>query len=302
MGESHVKIYPLDLDFQAIPQAIAAYLVVGPGGPVLVETGPASTLEALKMRLAEHGYTPADIRHVLVTHIHLDHAGAAGWWAGQGAEVYVHHVGAPHLVDPSRLLSSAQRIYGAAMGTLWGETLPAPAERVHPLQDNDVVEMCGMTFSALDTPGHARHHHVYRLGEIGFTGDAAAVRLPGNPFISLPAPPPEFDREAWQKSIARLIDQGFATIYPTHFGQITDVCDHLEALADLIDRSAAFVRSRMQTGLERDQLAKEYLAWVEERAYAQGLSEKEFQVYETANPTAMSVDGIMRYWRKHAEG
>ena len=302
MRELNVKIYPLDLDFQAIPQAIAAYLVVGPEGPVLVETGPASTLETLKMRLAEHGYTPADIRHVLVTHIHLDHAGAAGWWARQGADVYVHHVGAPHLVDPSRLLSSAQRIYGAAMGTLWGETLPAPAERVHPLQDNDVVEVRGLTFTALDTPGHARHHHVYRLGEIGFTGDAAAVRLPGNPFISLPAPPPEFDREAWQKTIARLLDQGFATIYPTHFGLLTDVRDHLEALADLIDRSAAFVHKRMQTGLGRDELAKEYLAWVEERAYTQGLPKKEFQVYETANPTGMSVDGIMRYWRKHAKG
>jgi glyoxylase-like metal-dependent hydrolase (beta-lactamase superfamily II) len=302
MGESPVEIYPLDLDFQAIPQAIAAYLVVGPEGPVLVETGPASTLGTLKLRLAEHGYIPSDIRHVLVTHIHLDHAGAAGWWARQGADVYVHHIGAPHLVDPSRLLSSAQRIYGAAMGTLWGETLSAPAERVHPLQDNDVVEARGLTFTALDTPGHARHHHVYRLGEIGFTGDAAAVRLPGNPFISLPAPPPEFDREAWQKTIARLLDQGFATIYPTHFGPLTDVRDHLERLADLIDRSATFVRNQMQTGLGRDELAKEYLAWVEERAYTQGLSEKEFQVYETANPTGMSVDGIMRYWRKHAKG
>jgi glyoxylase-like metal-dependent hydrolase (beta-lactamase superfamily II) len=301
MGESHVTIYSLDLSFQGIPKAIAAYLVVGPEGPVLVETGPASTLETLKVRLTEHGFTPADIRHVLVTHIHLDHAGAAGWWARQGTDVYVHHVGAPHLVDPSRLLSSAQRIYGSAMDTLWGETVPAPAERVHPLRDNDTVNVGGLTFIAMDTPGHARHHHVFRLGEIAFTGDAAAVCLPGNPFISLPAPPPEFDHEAWQKTIARLLDQDFATIYPTHFGPLADVRGHLEALSGLIDRSTEFVRSRMQAGLGRDELARAYLAWVEERACTQGLSEREFGVYETANPTSMSVDGIARYWRKRAE-
>jgi glyoxylase-like metal-dependent hydrolase (beta-lactamase superfamily II) len=302
MGESNVKIYPLDLGFQGIPQAIAAYLVVGPEGPVLVETGPASTLEILKVRLTERGFTPADIRQVLVTHIHLDHAGAAGWWARQGTDVYVHHVGAPHLVDPSRLLSSAQRIYGSAMDTLWGETVPAPAERVHPLRDNDTVKAGGLTFIALDTPGHARHHHVFRLGEIAFTGDAAAVRLPGNPFISLPAPPPEFDREAWLETIARLLDQDLITIYPTHFGPLADVRAHLQALADLIDRSAEFVRSRMQAGLGRDELARAYLAWVEERAHTQGLSESDFEVYETANPTSMSVDGIVRYWRKRAKG
>ena len=296
-----MNIYPLDLNFQDTPQTIAAYLVVGPAGPVLVETGPASTLETLKERLTEHGYRPADIRHVLVTHIHLDHAGAAGWWARQGADVCVHHIGAQHLVNPSRLLSSAKRIYGDAMGRLWGETLPAPAERVHTLQDGDKIEVGGLTFVALDTPGHARHHLVYRLGEVAFTGDAAAVRLPGSPSISLPAPPPEFDREAWQRTIARLLEQDFATIYPTHFGPLNNVREHLETLARLIDQAAEFVRCRMQDGLERAALANAYLAWVRKHAYSQGLSEREIQGYETVNPTLMSVDGIMRYWRKRTE-
>lgn len=296
-----MEIHPLDLNYQNTSHTIAAYLVVGPSGPVLVETGPASTLDTLKQRLAEHGYRPGDIRHVLVTHIHLDHAGAAGWWARQGADVYVHHFGATHLIDPSRLLSSAKRIYRDAMDSLWGETLPAPPERVHALRDGDKIKVAGLTFLALDTPGHARHHLVYRLGDIAFTGDAAAVRLPGSPFISLPAPPPEFDRDAWHRTIARLLKQGFATIYPTHFGPISNAREHLETVAHMIDEASEFLRGRMRDGFEREELAEAYLEWVRSRAFSQGLDERKFLWYETVNPTRMSVDGIVRYWRKRAE-
>jgi glyoxylase-like metal-dependent hydrolase (beta-lactamase superfamily II) len=265
-----------------------------------VETGPASTLDVLKARLAEHGYTAPDIRHVLVTHIHLDHAGAAGWWARQGARVYVHHIGARHLIDPSRLLSSAERIYGDALDQLWGKTLPAPEGQLQPLHDGDSVEVCGLRFVALDTPGHAKHHLVYRLGNVAFTGDVGGVRLPHSPFISLPAPPPEFDREAWQATLKHLLNQGFATIYPTHFGPVNNVREHLKALGQLIDESAEFIRVRMESELDRAALADEYLAWVRRRAISQGVSERELQAQEVANPALMSVDGIMRYWRKRA--
>lgn len=293
-----MDIYALDLNFQNLSQTVGAYLVVGPEGPVLVESGPASTLETLQARLAEHDYAPADVRHVLLTHIHLDHAGAASWWARQGAQVYVHHVGAPHLIDPARLLSSAQRIYGETMGTLWGQTLPVPAEQVHPLHDGDTIQAGGLTFTALDTPGHARHHHVFRVGEVAFTGDAAGVRLPGSSFISLPTPPPEFDLERWQKTVARLLDEDLATLYPTHFGPIENARAHLEAVSELLDQSAAFVRDRMQTGVERDVLIQQYSAWSHERARTHGLSEQDLEKYELANPTFMSVDGLIRYWRK----
>lgn len=293
-----MDIFPLDLSFQGILNGTAAYLVVGPEGPVLVETGPASTLETLIARLAEHGYRPDDIRHVLVTHVHLDHAGAAGWWARQGARVYVHHAGAPHLVDPSRLLASAQRIYGDAMDTLWGKTLAAPAGQVCALHGGDEVRIRQLTFVALDTPGHARHHHVYRLDDVAFTGDAAGVRLPGSPLVTLPAPPPQFDLLTWKKTIGRLRAEDFSAIYPTHYGRLTNVREHLELVADLIDRSAEFVRVRMKAGLERGTLVKEYAAWIEERARSHAVSERDFVGYETTNPSAMSVDGIMRYWRK----
>ena len=199
-------IHTLDLLFQNVPQAIAAYLVIGPEGPLLVETGPGSTLQNLKAQLGRHGLAPQDIGQVLVTHIHLDHAGAAGWWGQQGAQIYVHHVGAPHLIDPSRLLASAARIYGDQMDTLWGPMLPTPAEKVTAVYDGDIIQAGGLEFLALDTPGHARHHHVYRLGNLAFTGDAAGIQLPDSRLIDLPAPPPEFELEVWQQTIDRLLD------------------------------------------------------------------------------------------------
>ncbi len=296
-----MNIYPLDLNFQDVPQTIVAYLVVGPEGPVLVETGPASTLPTLQARLAAHGYSPADIRHVLVSHIHLDHAGAAGWWAQQGACVYVHHVGAPHLVDPSRLLSSAQRIYGDMMDPLWGQTSPAPAERVRPLHGGETLELGGLRFTVMDTPGHAWHHLVFRLNGVAFTGDVAGVRLPGQRFLSLPAPPPEFHLERWQETLRRLSDANLERLYLTHFGAVENVPAHLLALSDLIDQAAEFVRIRVVEGVEREALLEQYMTWTHERAAACDLSEQAFHQYETANPTFMSVDGLRRYWRKRLE-
>jgi len=294
-----MQIHTLDLNFSGRHATIAAYLVVGAGGPVLVETGPASTLETLVARLAELGFAPADVRHVLVTHIHLDHAGAAGWWAQQGATVYVHPIGAPHLVDPSRLLTSAGRIYGDAMDVLWGHTLPAPAERVRAVRDGETVQVNGLTFTALDTPGHAWHHHVYRLGDAAFTGDAAGVRLPGSDLGSIPAPPPEFDREAWRKTLQRLSDENFAALYLTHFGPVRDARQHLEQMRELLEEVTEFVGQRVQNGRERDDLVAEYSTWNRQRAQAHGVTEPDWQRHELANPLFMSVDGVTRYWRKH---
>lgn len=293
-----MNIHTLDLNFQNVPQVIAAYLIEGSGGPVLVETGPGSTLNTLIAQLARHGYEPGDVRHVLVTHIHFDHAGAAGWWAQQGAQVYVHHIGAPHLIAPSRLVASARRIYGDQMEPLWGEILPAPAGNITAVHDNELIEVNGLTFIALDTPGHARHHHVFRLEDIAFTGDAAGIRLLGTNLIDLPAPPPEFDMEVWQQTVDRLLAEQFSAIYPTHFGQIDAVQSHLIGVRDLIQDTAEFVHTAMQAGVERDELLTRYEAWNRGRAQAEGLSTEVIHKYETVNPLYMSVDGIMRYWRK----
>jgi glyoxylase-like metal-dependent hydrolase (beta-lactamase superfamily II) len=295
-----MQIQALDLAFQNVPKVTASYLVTGSAGPVLVETGPGSTLPTLKSRLAAAGYGTTDIRHVLVTHIHLDHAGAAGWWAQQGAQVYVHHIGAPHLIDPSRLLASASRIYGDQMQTLWGEMVPAPAERVVPLFDGDLIEVEGLTFTAMETPGHASHHHAYRLGDVAFVGDAAAIHLPELALVDLPAPPPEFNLEIWLATVERLEMESCSIIYPTHFGPLVEWRHHLGLLTDLMKEAAEFVRVRMEKVFERDDIVHDYVSWQRERANESKVDEEAFHRYEVVNPLYMSVDGIMRYWQKKA--
>lgn len=288
----------LDLRFLGFPRAIASFLLIGPGGPVLVESGPATTVDQLEAALAEHGYRLEDVAHLLVTHIHLDHAGAAGHLARRGATVYVHHRGAAHLIDPSRLLASAARIYADQMDHLWGTTLAVPAEQVVELEDGQVIEVAGLHLTAVDTPGHAGHHHSYLLGDTLFTGDVAGVRLPGQRHLSVPAPPPEFDLELWRGSLGRIRELAPTRICPTHFGCFEDVDDHLDRLEELLEASAEFVRRRMEQGTERDSLVRDYLEWTEQRARAEGTDEATWQAYCKANPLAMSVDGLMRYWRK----
>ncbi len=297
-----MKIHTLDLLFQNIERTIAAYLLEGPDGWVLIETGPMSTLPTLRERIRQYAVKTTDIKHVLVTHIHLDHAGAAGWWAQQGATVYVHHVGAPHLIDPAKLWRSAGRIYGEQMEILWGEIVPAPADRVVPLDDGDEVAAAGLTLIAHDTPGHAWHHHVFQIGDVAFSGDAAGVRLAPDKWISLPAPPPEFDLQAWRKTIARLKALHVEKLYLTHFGEVHNVPDHFQQFGDLLENATGLVREQMEAGADRERIIDVYKQWNRERALDGGLPAGDFaQRYEAPNPLFMSVDGIMRYWRKKLE-
>ena len=173
------KVYVLDLEFQGVPGTIASYLIPHRRGVVLVECGPGSTLPHLEQALAAQGYGLDDVTDVLLTHIHLDHAGAAGALARRGATIHVHPVGAPHLANPEKLLASAGRIYGDQMETLWGEFLPVPEERLHVVEDEETVVIEGLRFLGLDTPGHAYHHHVYLHEGVCFSGDIGGVRLAG---------------------------------------------------------------------------------------------------------------------------
>ena len=295
------QIHPLDLRFQNSPEAIAAYLVLGPGGPVLVETGPGSTVPMLERELARFDLKPADVRDVLVTHIHLDHAGAAGWCARQGARIHVHHVGAPHLIDPSKLLASAQRIYGEMMQPLWGEFLAVPAERVRALNDGDVIEAGGLKFTALDTPGHARHHMVYQLDEVAFTGDLAGIRLSGRPYVRMPTPPPEFDLEAWLASIARVRALKFTRLHLTHFGAVGDVDAHWAKVEALLAQVVERVGEALKSGVEREAVLARFTDWEEARQNDSRLDPEARARYAGIGPIEMSVDGVIRYWKKRWE-
>lgn len=294
-----MTVETLDLRFQGTPHVIAAFLLRGPEGPVLIETGPSSTLPRLLSELGRLGVDPDEVRDVLVTHIHLDHAGAAGWWAHRGARVHVHPQGAPHLIDPSKLVASATRIYGARMDALWGEIPAAPAGNVVVIRDGEILEVGGLRIEVVESPGHARHHHVYRLGDVAFTGDAAGIRLPEVDWIDLPAPPPEFDLEAWHETIARLRALKLRRLYRTHFDASPGDADaELRRFDDLLTRGADLVRRALDEGLGREAMVARFSTDMRALAGDVGLDAALLGAYELANPRTMSVDGIARYWSR----
>lgn len=291
-------IHTLDLNFMGIQGAIATYLIPHARGGLLIESGPGSTLPALEAALQAHGLQPSDISDVFLTHIHLDHAGAAGWLAQRGARVHVHPVGAPHMIDPDRLLASAARIYGEMMGALWGEFLPVPEERLSVLQDGDQVEVEGHLITAVNTPGHANHHYAYLFEEVCFSGDIGGVRLPGPRHLRLPMPPPDFNIEKWRSSLDRLRQAGFARIAPTHFGIYSDPQWHLDAIAKGLDEVEDWMERTLPADPPIEEINEQFLEWSRQRSREDGLEEAHLQVYETANPSWMAGYGMQRYWKK----
>jgi glyoxylase-like metal-dependent hydrolase (beta-lactamase superfamily II) len=295
---ARTPVHTLDLNFQGQPQAIAAYMLEHSDGVALVETGPGSTLDSLKAALKIHGYGFQNITHVFLTHIHLDHAGAAGYLASQGVQIHVHPLGAGHLLNPEKLLASAGRIYGELMEPLWGQFLAVPAEKLTILQDNDEVVVGSLRFRALNTPGHAEHHYAYLFEDLCFTGDVGAVRIPGYQYLRLPMPPPELNIEKWRETIGHLQKLGFKRIAPTHFGVFEDADWHLGSILAMLDEVEIWLNQNMPADLPIDELKRSFLAWMEKQARAQGLTPDVIEAYRLANPLEMSVDGLSRYWKK----
>jgi glyoxylase-like metal-dependent hydrolase (beta-lactamase superfamily II) len=287
-----MRVHTLDLRFQNTPGIIAAFLVEADGGPVLIETGPGSTLPVLLEQIKAHGFAPEDIKHVFVTHIHLDHAGAAGWWAQQGATVYVHPRGAQHLIDPGKLMASAAHVYGDRLDSLWGQMLPAPADKVVVLKDGEAVNIGKTKFIALDTPGHAKHHHAFLCGDVCFTGDVAGVRLEQSGYLSVAAAPPQFDPVAYSQSIAKLDELNLSKLYLTHFGEVTDVAHHLSQYALRVEQVHECVEDMVKAGLTGSMLRHSFTATEAALAMEEGVGEELWERYQLANSTQMCADGI----------
>lgn len=216
------------------PGFIASYLLADGDDLALVEAGPASTLDTLLAGIRAAGHDPARLTHVLLTHVHLDHAAGAGQLAvlAPRATVHVHPFGEAHIVDPSRLLASAARLYGDRMQEMWGTMLPVPRERIRILDDGETVRVGGRTLVALETPGHAAHHLAFHDPDAGivFTGDVGGIRLEGARHVRPPTPPPELDTRAWLASIDKLRAVRPRMLLPTHFGGGTDAEWHLDDL------------------------------------------------------------------------
>ena len=293
-----MHIHTLDLRFTGIPGLIASYLVERGGEYALIETGPGSTLDTLRAAICDVGVDESAIKKVFVTHIHLDHAGAAGWFARQGATVYCHPNAARHLIDPSKLIDSARMVYGAQMDALWGEMLPAPAERVVVLQDNEKVPLGDTEIIAWDTPGHARHHHAFIIGDVCFTGDVAGMRLEHSRYLSVTAAPPQFDPVAYAQSVDRLASASFRTLYLTHFGAVSDVEWHLRTYRQRVTEVYERVAADFRAGVSAEENRHNYADAEHAIAIQAGINEELWQKGEDANVSSMCADGVRLYCEK----
>jgi glyoxylase-like metal-dependent hydrolase (beta-lactamase superfamily II) len=294
-----MMIHVLDTQHLGRPGIIAATVLKTEEGPVLFDTGPESTFDNVVTALSKLGFDPRDVRHVFLSHIHFDHAGAAWRFAELGATIYVHPRGAPHLIDPAKLVASATRLYGDDMERLWGEFSAIDAARVRVLEDNEVVRVAPFEIRAIATPGHASHHHIYQWDDVVFGGDVAGVRLGGGP----PAPPfvpPELDIEAWRDSIAKIRALKPAKLYLPHFGLVPgDIGAHLDALEGRIERWSLWFRDRLRAGDQEQAMTPAFADYVITELRAAGTTEHELTDYEQADPSFMAVSAATRYWRKH---
>ena len=276
----------LDLEHLGHERVIGSYLLAG-DEPALVDCGPASCLGTLRERLAEHGLEVGELRHLLLTHIHLDHAGAAGSLAREcpGLLVHVSEVGAPHLVDPSRLERSARRLYGDDFDRLWGPLLPVPEENVRVVGDR-VLDL-----EVFPTPGHASHHVSYLAADGSCcTGDAAGVRIPPGSYVAPVAPPPDIDVEAWEQTLDAIAARRPERLLLAHFG-----------IADDPDFHLAELRAALRTWAERAREGSEEEFVSAAEADVRAADPATAELFEQAGPFWQSYAGFRRYWEKKGE-
>ena len=290
-------IYILDLNFAGLPDSIASFLLETSEGPIIFETGPHATLPYLERGLKEHGWRLKDLKHVFLTHIHLDHAGAAWALAEKGAQIYLHPRGAKHMMDPSRLYTSAKRIYQDQMDALWGSLNPIPEEKLTAVEHASVIKIGKTEIQAWHTPGHAVHHIAWQIGDQLITGDVAGVKIKGG-LVEAPCPPPDIDLEAWFSSLDLIEQLDVSALLLTHFGEVRDVKNHLAHLRELLQSWSEWIRPYAEKGSDWHSISPAFEAFVEKQRIQKGISEEVLKKYNNANPLWMSVAGLMRYWSK----
>ncbi|MFN7115908.1 MAG: MBL fold metallo-hydrolase [Saprospiraceae bacterium] len=288
----------LDLQFLNHADTIAVFLIETSEGPILIETGPYSTFKRLEKLLSEKGYHIQDIKHVFLTHIHLDHAGAAWAFAQAGATIYVHPFGQKHLHNPEKLWNSAKMIYQDKMEYLWGDMQGIPETQLYTVSHGENFNIGGVEIIGWHTPGHAVHHIAWQIGEALLCGDVAGVRI-GSGTVVPPCPPPDINIEDWQTSLNLIRKLNVKTLYLTHYGAFNDVENHLNTLEmRLLDR-AQWMKPYFEAQKSPQEITPLFMQYVREELVASGVTDEEKLLqYENANPSWMSVAGLLRYWQK----
>ncbi len=294
-------IHTLDLDFLNEASSIASFLIETSEGLILIESGPETTFDNLINEIAKRGFDWKEIRHLLLTHIHFDHAGAAWKFARNGTKVHVHPAGLPHLENPEKLWNSAAMIYGDDMDRLWGKMEPIAPERLIPADEGDTIVLGEAEFKVHYTPGHAVHHNAYQLVDIIFTGDVAGVKIGNGPVVP-PCPPPDINVELWLQSIQKLKILQPGTLYLTHFGRVDGPRQHFSELELILDDWASWMKQHFDAGTPPEAVTPDFMAYTKGQLLHAGVAESDIQKYEYANPSWMSVAGLLRYWKLKEQG
>jgi glyoxylase-like metal-dependent hydrolase (beta-lactamase superfamily II) len=293
--------HQIDLVFQNIRNAIASFIVETSEGLVLVESGPHSTLPRIVAWLEERGWAMGDIRHVLLSHIHFDHAGAAWAFAEAGAMIHVHPTGLPHLAAPEKLYNSARQIYGEQMDSLWGAMQPINELRLSAPEHGEMLRIGAHRFTAWYTPGHAVHHIAWEMDGPAenaiFCGDVAGVKVMDGPVMP-PCPPPDINVEDWLASIELLRACASKTLWLTHYGKVEDKKAHLDELAARLIASANWMRPYFEQQVPAKEIVPLFEAYMRKELTDMGLDSDSIKRYDAANPAFMSVNGLLRYWKK----
>ena len=294
--------WQVSLPFQGEPEIIGSYLLAGGNELAIIDPGPGSMLEHLLAAIREAGFEPQDVTHVLATHVHLDHAGAAGSLIHHTpkARVYVHGLGAPHLLDTTKVVASASRIFGDRMQSLWGAIEPTPRDRLRIIEGGDALNVAGRRLEVHYTPGHAIHHVIFfdaHSGEL-FAGDVAGVRLQRVNYVRPPTPPPDLDLEAWSESMELVKSLQPEVLYIGHFGAVRNVPQHFERLHEKLYAWGDFVLGAMRDG--KDEAVITNMLIEQTRPELERATGDPYALvrYEIATNYPMTVQGYMRYWKK----
>jgi glyoxylase-like metal-dependent hydrolase (beta-lactamase superfamily II) len=292
----------VDLKFLGAPEIIATAILHSASGVALIDPGPSTTHDNLKAALRQKGVGIGDVRQILLTHIHLDHAGVTGALVRENPaiEVFVHERGAPHMIDPSKLLASAGRLYGADMDRLWGDFVPVPAGRVTILKGEEHIVAGGRDLLVAYTPGHASHHVSYfdTSSRVAFVGDTAGIRRGNGNYIMPPTPPPDIDLDAWRTSEDRILSWDPDTLFLTHFGPFHGARIHFQELSARLQTWSAIV-GRLVTDTSLDEPGR-LRTFVDEALLdlKRTVGEQQAEQYNRAGRLDYSWQGLARYWRK----
>lgn len=293
----------IDLRFLGMKRVVGAVVLDGPSGLTIIDPGPTSCLAALESGLSDLGRCLQDVQTILLTHIHLDHAGATGTLLRRlpHATAYVHARGAPHLIDPTKLLASATRLYGVNMDRFWGEFLPVPAVRLRVLQGGERLEIAGRTLDVEYTPGHASHHVSYfdTSSGVAYVGDTGGIRVVSD-YIKAPTPPPDINLELWEESLQKIERWKPRALVLTHFGRVDDVTDHMRNFRGVLARQAALVRETLALDASDEERMKRFVDDMRADARSR-LTPEHVASTEAAAAFDQLWQGLARYWRKRTE-